>query len=176
MKEFAGTREAVSFGGAFPPADSTRRASLDELEDLLYAMNYNGRLRRAGESPAHPDTFPFRMAGMPSEMRADPTKAAAHNLWLVPDPMSPADGSTAAAGKVLLTTRNIGDTTVTYIFEIEGLKGAKETSPPVARGDQQTAWTPKMRLRSGETYTWSVSASLSGVRFPAATATFRANK
>ena len=84
LKSFAGKREAVAFGAAFPPVDSTRPPPT--IEDLVYArrvMTYNGRLRQTGEAPVSPDTFPLRMKGTPVEMRADPARAAKHNLLSV---------------------------------------------------------------------------------------------
>lgn len=93
LKAFAGTGQAVAFGGAFPPPDSAKGSP--EL-DLVFArriMTYNGRLRRSGEAAVAPDTFPLRMAGADAKfrnvtvmeiMRADPARAAKLNLFSVP--------------------------------------------------------------------------------------------
>jgi hypothetical protein len=83
LQSFAGKREPVAFGGAFPPMDSIRTPAAFDMAFARRAMAYNGRLRRADESLAGPDTFPLRMKNVPVVMRADPARAARHNLFSV---------------------------------------------------------------------------------------------
>ena len=80
MKELAGTGAAVSFGGAFPPDDRTVKTDLDTAF-AWRIIRYNGRLRTAAERPATPDTFPLRMPGIASSMRADANIAGRLGLY-----------------------------------------------------------------------------------------------
>ena len=80
MKELAGTGAAVSFGGAFPPDDRTVKTDLDTAF-ARRIMRYNGRLRAATERAAVPDTFPLRMPGIASSMRADANVAGRLGLY-----------------------------------------------------------------------------------------------
>jgi hypothetical protein len=80
MKELAGTGAAVSFGGAFPPDDGTVKTDLDTAF-AWRIIRYNGRLRTAAERPATPDTFPLRMPGIASSMRADANIAGRLGLY-----------------------------------------------------------------------------------------------
>ena len=71
LAEFAGTGKAVSFGGAFPPADSLAPKPTLDTTYARYVMNYNGQLRSLGEPAARPDTFPLRMPNTKSTIHAD---------------------------------------------------------------------------------------------------------
>ena len=71
------------------------------------------------------------------------------------------EGAVIDAGKVTLRTRNIRGkqhADAKYIFEIENAKGDMEKSEPIAAGDKETKWTPKMEVKAGQKYTWRVKA------------------
>jgi hypothetical protein len=52
----------------------------------------------------------------------------------------------------------------------------RETSPPIRRGNRETAFTPDLDLRDGAEYTWRVWVTKDGLAAPAAVATFRAGR
>ena len=173
LAKYAGTGQSVAFGATFPPNDSTTPPMTDEAAFGLHVQKYNGRLRRIAEKPTEPDTFPFRMGNAIVDMAVDPARATLKYVFHVPDAASPADGGFAAAGGVELVAKNAATDGLTYHFTIESLDGRKDSSGPVPSGEKQTKWTPKMKLRAGGTYTWSVAASAgSGQLYPAATSTF----
>ena len=84
MKALAGTRVPVAFGAPFPPVDSIAPAGIHDMVFAQRILAYNGRLRRAGEPLATPDTFPLRAPGVAATMHAPSAKAAAHKLFDVP--------------------------------------------------------------------------------------------
>jgi hypothetical protein len=177
LEALAGTGEAVAFGGYFPlaPVAPPERTPAAMAEWARGAMSYNGRVRRAGEAPAAPDTFPLRLPNMAPGLRADASRAPVWEVTRVPEPVSPADGGAVAAGAARLVARNIEDATLRYVFEIAGPGGAKETSAPIVPGAGETVWLPAMRLRAGDSYTWRVwTVTAEGATFPPAEATFRA--
>jgi hypothetical protein len=94
----------------------------------------------------------------------------------VPAPVAPADGARVPAGSIRLVTRNVADTAAKYVFEIETSGGAKETSRPISAATPQTSWTPAMRARAGETYTWRVWVQNGNWRGQPAVASFRASE
>ncbi len=79
-------------------------------------------------------------------------------LLSMPAPMAPAEDQAVEPGKVTLTAKNIlykKNKDPKYVFEIEGSTG-KETSEPLAAGDKETKWSPKMEVKSGQKYVWRV--------------------
>lgn len=77
----------------------------------------------------------------------------------LPEPVSPAEGAKIEAGKVTLKTKNIACSDhpkVSYIFEIKDTSGEREESQPVAAGDKETSWSPRMEVKAGKKYTWRV--------------------
>jgi len=114
-----------------------------------------GRLERI-LSNAEVDPYPTGF-GM-TKLRPEELRSPIDRLLFVPAAFSPAEGSVVAAGRVKLVAGNIADRHIspTYTFEIESESGAKETSDPVAAGDKQTEWSPKLQLKPGEKYTWRV--------------------
>lgn len=177
LETLAGTGTPVAFGAFFPPAASapTERTPAAITEWARRAMAYNGRVRRTSEPPAAPDTFPLRMANVPPGLRADASRAPVWEVTRVPEPVSPADGGVVPASAARLVARNVEDATLRYVFEIEGPDGAKETSAPMVPGAGETVWSPAMRLRAGDRYTWRVwTVTAEGASLPPALATFRA--
>jgi hypothetical protein len=82
-------------------------------------------------------------------------------MQALPEPVAPAPGTVIDAGKVTLRTRNITvkkHPDAKYVFEIENAKGDKEKSEPIAAGDKETKWTPKMQVKAGQKYTWRIKA------------------
>ena len=82
-------------------------------------------------------------------------------MQALPEQVAPAEGAVIDAGKVTLRTRNIRGkqhADAKYIFEIENAKGDMEKSEPIAAGDKETKWTPKMEVKAGQKYTWRVKA------------------
>jgi hypothetical protein len=82
-------------------------------------------------------------------------------LLQLPANKAPSDGSLEAPGKITLVARNIWDRkhhNANYVFEIQDVAGAKETSTPVPAGDKETKWSPQMKVKAGEKYTWRVWA------------------
>jgi hypothetical protein len=124
-----------------------------------YGARYarNGRVRMPGESPGakspEPDIYPlgFGLVRDPSWHLAPQIIAG---LRLVPQPLSPV-GQGVASGEVRLVARNVDREGVRYVFMIDG-SGQHEMSPPIPAGEKETAWTPRLRVQAGQTYTWKV--------------------
>lgn len=154
LKSVAGTGQAVAFGSRYKE---------------------KGRVRRATDKPEIPDAYPVAM-GVTKVRRSDygPVRA----LLEVPVPVTPAPAAEVEAGKVTLTARNAkprdAAPAAKYVFEITAPGGAKETSDPIEPGaDGKTNWSPKMKSKPGETYTWSVR-KVGAPNDSAATSTFKA--
>jgi hypothetical protein len=151
LRSMAGTGRPVGFGGRY--------------EKL-------GRVRRAGEAPASPDVYPRSYMGVVKMLTAHLGPDIGHELMRVPTPMSPADGGRVAPGQTRLVTRNVADTAVSYVFEIEGPGGAREASDPIRPGRGETSWQPRLALRDGQSYTWRVRATQGKWQGHPASATF----
>jgi hypothetical protein len=164
----AGSGNPVAYGGMFPvPGPGEPNANYSDPSWLRRVLTYNGRVRRAGEPVANPDAFPLRMAA-PGRFGAP-----AFQVQRVPEPLSPADGGSAAPD-ARFVVRNVKDPTLLYVFEIEGPDGIVAKSEPIAPGDGQTTWSPLVPLKRGASYTWRVwAAAANGTQFPPAEATFR---
>jgi len=173
----AGTGAPVSFGSRAPPAvvgSGESRMSLAAATAMAEVWErYNGRVRPARERPAAPDAFPHR----PARGSAQPVGRRPHpvsQVMRVPEPVSPADGAEVDGGRVRLVARNVHDSSVSYVFEIERPDGTRETSAPIAAGEATTAWSPDIRLQNGETYVWRVRVVRpDGTLFPNAEAVIR---
>jgi hypothetical protein len=180
LSALAGTGQPVAFGEHWPPAARMAiafpKSDAERIAYMEWIDRHNGRVRRAGETPSQPDTFPLRGKGIPADLRAPMSRAIAFALVMVPETVSPADGSSASSGRVQLVARNLDDPSYLYHFEIVGANGSKEASGPIAAGQSQTVWSPKMKLRAGEGYTWRVWVKTigTGETFPPAEAPFRA--
>lgn len=137
FKKAAGTGQSLGFGSRFE-----RKAM--------------GRIRKANEKAEAPDTYP--VANGLVKIAADADYLPIRMLRALPAPQSPHEGEAVAPGEVTLSTRNIVDKThakAKYVFELEAASGGKEEGT-VEAGDKETKWTPKMKLKAGEKYTWRV--------------------
>lgn len=130
-----------------------------------------GKVRSAGEAPGNPDIYPLGV-GLVKLLNRHLGPTIDRELKSVPTPLLPLDGSTVKAGPIRLVTRNVADSKAQYVFEIEGPGGVRETSPPVAGGVQETAWSPRLHIRAGERYTWRVRITDGRWQGPAASAVF----
>lgn len=155
MKRIAGTGEVIGMGSRF------NRAAL-------------GAVRRASDKAENSDTYPLGMGLV--RVRRGTDYPPIQNLITLPAPATPADGATIDPGKVTLTTRNIaaaGHARAQYVFELENSSGEKETSDPIAAGEKETKWTPRMQVKAGEKYTWRVGVVEARWKGPLATSTFQ---
>ena len=132
-----------------------------------------GRVRRASEAPKDPDVYPLGW-GLAKVMQQQTRSIVARDLASVPNPIAPADGARAGAGQVELAVATLPDTSLQYVFEITGPNGEKEISKPVTAGKSRTIWTPQLRVRNGQSYTWRVWTVKDGITGQPAVATFRA--
>jgi hypothetical protein len=152
MKTVAGSGQSIGFGGRY---------------------SNNGRVRQPSEQHADPDPYPLGF-GLVKLMTGHARTLIAYELERVPTPISPADGATVKAGTVRLVARNVADQTLKYVFEIES-NGQKEASTALAPGsNNETAWTPKLKLVAGNRYTWRVWAVKDQWQGNIALANFRA--
>ena len=155
MKKVAGTGEVLGMGSRF------NRAAL-------------GAVHRASDKAEKADPYPLGMGLVRVRRATDYTPI--QNLITLPAPATPADGATIDPGKVTLTTRNIaspGRAKARYIFELANDAGEKETSEPIAAGEKETKWTPRMEVKAGAKYTWQVRAVEDKWKGPLATSTFQ---
>ena len=77
----------------------------------------------------------------------------------MPAPLSPAPRGQVEGESVTLKVANAVGTDLEkakYVFEITSSTGQKETSTAQNAGDKATSWAPKMKLKGGEKYTWTV--------------------
>jgi hypothetical protein len=82
-------------------------------------------------------------------------------MQALPEPVAPAEGTIIDAGKVTLRTHKIRvkqHPDAKYVFEIENAKGDKEKSEPIAAGNKEAKWTPKLEVEAGQKYSWRVKA------------------
>jgi hypothetical protein len=96
------------------------------------------------------------------------------NLLALPAPLTPADGDLVPPGEVTLVVRNIPDKRhprARYVFVLQGAAGGKEEASVEAR-EKQTRWTPRLKLKAGEKYTWTVRAVEGNWKGPLATSGF----
>jgi hypothetical protein len=153
LASVAGTGQVIGFG------------SSQEPERL-------GKVRKADRKPESPDAFPLSngLVRIPSESRIGPVRA----LLALPAPRTPAEGDLVPPGAVTLVTRNILDKThpgAKYVFELKGAAGDAETAS-VEAGEKETRWTPRLRLKAGQKYTWTVRAAEGEWKGPPVTSGF----
>ena len=98
-------------------------------------------------------------------------------LRSLPATHSPVDGAEVKSGKVTLIAGNIADIgrkNAKYIFDIKaGGSAEQETSPPIAAGEKETTWTPNLKVKAGEKYTWRVKATDGQWSGPVASSEFK---
>jgi len=153
LKKAAGTTQVIGFGNR-------------------YDLAAIGKVRKATEKPESPDTYPLANGLVKVEETADYVPIS--NLLALPAPKTPADGDLVPPGEITLVVRNNADkkhAKARYVFELEGKSGDKEEAT-VEAGDKETKWTPKMKLKAGEKYTWRVKATEGDWKGPVATSSF----
>jgi hypothetical protein len=153
LKKSAGTTQVLGFGNSY------------ELKTL-------GKVRKANEKPDTPDAYPV---GNGLVKVADDTDfGTVRSLRALPAPQAPTEGDLVPSGEITFVVRNNADkkhTKAKYVFELEGASGGKEEAT-VDPGDKETKWTPKLKLKAGEKYTWRVRAAEGDWKGPTATSTF----
>jgi hypothetical protein len=156
MKKAAGTGQIIGFGSSF------------DLKGL-------GQVRKANEKPERPDTYPLANGLVKIEPGNERGPwAPIQNLLALPAPRTPAEGDLVPPGEITLVVRNIADKKhprAKYVFELEGASGGKEEAT-VEAGDKETRWTPKLKLKAGEKYTWRVRAAEGDWKGPVVTSSF----
>lgn len=150
------------------------RAVAGTGQPIGFAGRYKalGRVRRAAEPPSQPEMYPLGF-GLVKILAQHLGPTVERDLKRTPAPLSPPDGERVAAGPVKLVVRSVADPKLQYVFEIESASSGKETSPPIAAGRNETAWSPRVQIRRGESYTWRVWTIDADGRGPTASATFR---
>jgi hypothetical protein len=153
LKKAAGTEQVIGFGSR-------------------YERSAIGKVRKANEKPESPDNYPLGNGLTKVEDNADYPPIG--KLLGLPAPQMPAEGDLVPPGEFTLVVRNVIDKKhgkAKYVFELEGKGGDKEEAT-VEAGDKETKWTPKMKLKAGEKYTWRVKATEGDWKGPVATSTF----
>lgn len=153
LKKAAGTAQVIGFGSSY------------ELKSL-------GKVRKADKKPKSPDAYPLGNGLV--KLAADDGREAVRALLTLPAPRTPAEGDLVPPGTITLVVRNIADKThakAKYVFELQGASGDKEEAT-VEPGEKDTKWTPRLKLKAGEKYTWTVRASEGDWKGPAATSEF----
>jgi hypothetical protein len=159
MKKAAGTGQVIGFGSSY------------DLKGL-------GQVRKASEKPDRPDPYPVANGlvkiDLSNERGPFPNWTPIQNLLALPTPRTPAEGDLVPPGEITLVVRNITDKKhprAKYVFELEGASGGKEEAT-VEAGDKETRWTPKLKLKAGEKYTWRVRAAEGDWKGPVVTSSF----
>jgi hypothetical protein len=159
LKRAAGTGQVIGFGTSY------------DLKSL-------GQVRKANEKPELPDVYPLGNGLVKIDMNNErgpfPNWTPIRNLLALPAPQEPGEGDLVPPGEITLVVRNIADTKhprAKYLFELEGTSGGKEEST-IEAGEKETRWTPKLKLKAGETYTWRVRATEGEWKGPVATSGF----
>ncbi len=152
LKKAAGTSQVVGFGSSY------------DLKGL-------GKARKANEKPESPDVYPVGngLVKIPRD-----GNEVAFSVLALPAPETPLEGDLVPPGEITLAIRNMADKTHAkpkYVFELESAAGSKEEAT-VDAGDKETKWTPKLKLKPGEKYTWRVRAADGDWKGPVATSTF----
>jgi hypothetical protein len=153
LKKAAGTGHVIGFGNRY---------------DLMSI----GKIRKASEKPESPDPYPLANGLVKTEDNSD--YLPIRTLRALPAPQTPADGDLVAPGEITLVINNMADKShakAKYVFELQGASGLKEEAT-VEAGDKETKWTPKMKVKAGEKYTWRVYATEGEWKSPVATSGF----
>jgi hypothetical protein len=154
LKKLAGTGQCVAFAS-------------------YYKQGFNRvRVRQPGTPPENSEAYPVSMGLIRLRATAFPAK----EILNVAAAVSPAREAETAPGAVTLKARNIfasDHPKAKYVFEIQGPNREKEASPPVAAGEVFTEWTPTMKVKSGEHYSWRVWATDDNWKGQESTASFK---
>jgi hypothetical protein len=124
-----------------------------------------GKVRKFGDKLDSPTPYPVAagLFALHDDTDYEPIQA----LAALPLIVEPSDGCLTPPGSVEIKIKNVRGPhheKAKYRFEIaergrfEGSQAAVETSEPLAPGDGQTAWSPKLRLKAGKQYVWRVRA------------------
>lgn len=154
-------------------ADVKKVAGTGQVIAFTSRYGEKGTLHKAAGKPDKPEAYPIV-----DGVHKINSEEIMPELRRVPLPSQPTDGGDVAPGEVVIRAHGIADKNrkgVKYVFEISGPSGDKETSDPQKAGDRANIaqWTPKMKVKSGEEYTWRVWAVSGDWKGPAITSTFR---
>jgi hypothetical protein len=136
LKKAAGTGEVIGFGTS-------------------YYLKAQGTIRKASQKPEKPDDYPIGngLVKVDSDREYKPVR----DLLSLPVPRSPAEGAVVPPGEVTLSAGEAKRGSA-YAFEIVGDNGDKEKGTgSLCKGG--ATWTPKLKLKAGVKYTWSVRAT-----------------
>jgi hypothetical protein len=153
LKKMAGTAQVIGFGSSY------------DLKAL-------GTVRKANEKPETPDVYPLADGLVKMDKYED--YSPVRNLLALPAPKEPTEGDLVPPGAITLTVRNIPDkkhARASYFFELEGASGGKAETT-VEPGQKETRWSPSLKLKPGEKYTWRVRAVQGDWKGPVATTRF----
>jgi hypothetical protein len=153
LKKAAGTGQVIGFGSSY------------DLKSL-------GKVRKATEKPESPDPYP--LGNGLNKVGEDADYGPIRALRGLAAPVTPADGDLVPPGEITLVVRNVADkkhAKAKYVFELEGASGGKEEAT-VEAGEKETKWTPKMKVKAGEKYTWRVRATDGDWKGPVVTSGF----
>lgn len=154
LKKLAGTGQCVAFAS-------------------YYKQGFNlVHVRQPGTPPEKSEPYPISMGLIRLRATAFPAK----EILNVAAAVSPAREVEVATGTITLKAHNIfakDHPKAKYVFEIQGPNREKETSPLVAAGEAFTEWTPTLKVRSGEHYSWRVWAADENWKGPESTASFK---
>ncbi len=119
-------------------------------------------MRKANAKVESPDPYPVDY-GLTKMSQRPSLYTPIRELRSLPAPSTPAEGAEVRSGQVTLIAVNVADAALKnakYIFEIRaGGSGEQETSPPIAAGGKETQWSPNLKVKAGEKYTWHVKAT-----------------
>jgi hypothetical protein len=149
LKKAAGTGQVIGFG-----------TSVD--------LKAQGTIRKASQKPDKPDVYPV---GNGLVKMDDRDYKPVRDLLSLPVPRSPAEGAVVPPGEVTLVVDEPKRGAAKYLFEIVGENGDREKLA-VSPRKGGTRWTPKMKVKAGVKYTWSVRVTEDNSEGPAATVTF----
>jgi len=130
------------------------------------------KVRKADQKPESPDIY--LLGNGLVRFTTTTTHVPVRTLLALPAPLTPADGAQVPPGKVTLVTRNIIDKShpkARYVFSLKDALGDVEVGI-VEPGDRETRWTPKMTVKPGAKYSWSVRATEGDWKGPIATSSF----
>ena len=139
LKKVAGTGQAIGFGSRYDPKTLSK-------------------VHKANEKPEAPDAYP--VANGLSKLELDDDYEPILSLRSLPAPQTPAEGDLVPPGEITLVVKNMLDkkhAKAKYVFELESASAGKEEGT-VEAGDKETKWTPQLKLKAGEKYTWRVRA------------------
>ena len=153
LKKVAGTGQAIGFGSRYDPKTL-------------------GKVHKASEKPEAPDAYP--LANGLTKIESDDNYEPIRNFARCRRLQTPAEGDLVPPGTLTLVVKNMLDkkhSKAKYVFELEATSGGKEEGT-VEAGDKETKWTPKLKLKAGEKYTWRVRAVEGEWKGPVATSSF----